>query len=90
MAASVPSVLCGMTPTKRVTKLSLGLVPARASARSSTPLPHVNAAGSIAPVDGAQIVPPGTRASAPAAQMRPTEPLAIDAVRAAATHVGLS
>jgi hypothetical protein len=90
IGASPPSVPCGTIPTKRVTKVALGMVPARASARSSTPLPQVNAAGSMAPVAGVHAVPPGTRASAPAAHERPTEPLAIDALRAADTHIGLS
>jgi len=90
IAASAPSVPCGMIPTKRVTKVALGVVPARASARSSTPFPHVNAAGSMVPLAGVHAVPPGTRASAPAAHALPTEPLAIEALRAADTHVGLS
>jgi hypothetical protein len=88
IVTSLPSALCGTMPTKRVTNVDPGLVPARASARSSTPDPHMNAAGSIEPLLGVHAVPPGTRTSAPVGHARPTEPPAPEAVRAAASHVG--
>ena len=90
MAASVPNAFCGTSPTKRVTNVALGVAPARASARSSTPEPQVKAAESIVALAGTQAIPPGTRASAPAAQARPTEPLAAPAARAAASHMGFA
>jgi hypothetical protein len=90
IVASLPKELCGTRPTKRVTNDEAGLVPARASARSSTPEPHVKAAGSMAPLLGVHVVPPGTRTSAPAAHARPTEPLAREAVSAAALHIGFA
>lgn len=88
MVASLPNALSWTRPTKRVMNDEPGVVPARASARSSTPEPHVNAAGSMDPLVGVHVAPPGTRASAPAAHARPTKPLARDASRVAASHTG--
>jgi hypothetical protein len=90
IGASTPRLPCGTIPVNLVTTAAAGEAPASASARSSTPVPQPNAAGSIGVVAGAQVAPPGTRASAPAAQRRPTVPLAAAASRAAASHVGLT
>ena len=77
-------------PVNLVTTVAAGEEPASASARSSTPGPQLNAAGSMGVVVGVHVVPPGTRASAPAAHHRPTVPLAAEASRAAASQVGLA
>lgn len=79
-----------MSPVKRVTYDWLGAVPESASARSSTPFPHVNAAGSMGPLVGTHPAPPGTRARAPGAHARPTVPLAAAALRAAASQLVLA
>jgi hypothetical protein len=88
IAASLPKPPFGTSPVKRVRIVAEGEVPASASARSSTPEPHANALGSIAAEVDAHATPPGTCASAPAAQTRPTAPLAVAAARAAASHAG--
>jgi hypothetical protein len=88
IAASIPKPPFGTSPVKRVRTAAEGEVPASASARSSIPVPHANALGSIAAAVDVHATPPGTRASAPAAQARPTAPLAVAAVRAAASHAG--
>ena len=90
IGASVPRLFCATRPVNRVTTAAAGEVPASASARSSTPGPQLNAAGSMGVVVGAHEAPPGTRASTPAAHARPTVPPAAEASRAAASQVGLA
>ena len=90
MAASRPRLFAATMPVNLVTTAAAGDAPASASARSSTPGPQVNAAGSIGVAVGVQAGPPGTRASAPVAHQRPTVPLAAEASRAAASHMGFA
>jgi len=85
---SVPKPFCAMSPVKRVTNERAGAPPASASARSSTPDPQVKAAGSIAPACTVHAFPPGTTASEPGAQRRPSEPAVGTRLRAALSHAG--
>ena len=82
-ARSEPNEPAVTIPAKRVATILEGELPERASARSSTPVPQVNAAGSIAPASATHASPPGTFATMPAAHARPTTPVALDAARAA-------
>lgn len=88
IAMSVPNEAFPIDPANRVATTRAGETFESANARSSIPAPHVNAAGSIAPLPGVHGSPPATFATAPATHARRTTPSEFDAPSVDVSHSG--